>query len=70
MCPLLGDVDAQPQLSGAAGDAGGDVQDAVAEGVNLTACQAGIVGEADESGPGKLTRCRHDNFEPSGVGVK
>ena len=43
---MLGDVDAQPQLSGAAGDAGGDVQDAVAEGVNLTACQAGIVGEA------------------------
>ncbi len=70
VCPLPGGVDAQPQLSGAAGDAGGDVQDAEAEGGDLAACQVGIVGEADGFGPGEEIRCRHDDFEPSGVGVK
>ena len=51
--PAPSGVYAQSDLSGAVGDAGGDVHDPVAEGVNLTARQAGMVGEADESGPGR-----------------
>lgn len=50
--PARGGVDAQPELSGAAGDAGGDVQDPVAEGGDFAARQLGAVGEADEFGPG------------------
>jgi hypothetical protein len=40
--PLPGCVDAQADLSGAAGEAGGHVQDPVAEGLDLAARQSGF----------------------------
>ena len=51
-------------------DAGRDVQHPVAEGGDLAACQVGVIGEADEFGPGDQIGCRHDDFEPRSVGVK
>ena len=68
--PAPGGVDAQPKLSGAAGDAGGNVQDPVAERFDLAARQVGVVGESDEFGPGDQIGCGHDDFEPGRVGVK
>ena len=56
--PAPGRVDAQPELSGAAGDAGRDVQDPVAERFDLAARQVGMVGEPDEFGPGDQIGCR------------
>ena len=69
VCPAPGGVDAEPELSGAAGDAGGDVQDPVAEGGDLAAGEVGVVGEADEFGPGDQIDCGQHDFEPGGVGV-
>jgi hypothetical protein len=43
LCPAPGGIDTQPQLAGAAGDAGGHVQDPVAERLNLAAGQLGSV---------------------------
>ena len=70
LCPAPGGVDAQPQLSGAAGNAGGDVQDAITKCFDLAARQVGVVGEADEFSPGDQIGCCHDDFEPGRVGVK
>lgn len=58
------------RLGCAAGDAGGDVQDAVAEGPDLAFGNGGLVGEADEFGPGNKICCRHDYFNPCLVGVE
>ena len=41
LCPAPGCVDAQPGLSGAAGDAGGDVQHPVAEGADFAVRELG-----------------------------
>jgi len=54
---------------GAAGDAGGDVQDPVAEGADLAGGQVGVVGEADQFRPGDQIGCGEDDFEPGGVRV-
>ena len=59
----------KPDLSGAAGDAGGDVQDPVAEGVDLARGQIRLLGEADQFGPGHQICCGQDDFQPCGVGV-
>jgi hypothetical protein len=45
--PSPGGVDPQPDLSGAAGDAGGDVQDSVSEGVDLALGQIRLVFESE-----------------------
>ncbi len=68
--PAPGGVDAQAELSGAAGDSGGDVQDSVAEGVDLAAGQLWGVGEGDELGPGDQVGGGQDDFEPGGVGLE
>jgi hypothetical protein len=70
LCPAPGGIDTQPQLAGAAGDAGGHVQDPVAERLNLAAGQLGVVGESDEFGPGNQIGCGQDDFEPGRVGLK
>ncbi len=57
------------ELAGAAGDAGGDVQDPVAEGVDLAAGQLWAVGEGDEFGPGDQVGGGQDDFQPGGVGL-
>ena len=54
--PAPGGVDAQPKLSGAAGDARGNVQDPVAERFDLAARQVGVIGESDDFGPGDQIR--------------
>jgi hypothetical protein len=54
-------------LAGAAGDAGGDVQDPVAERVDLAGGQVGVLGEADQLCPGDQICCGEDDFEPGGV---
>jgi hypothetical protein len=46
--PPPGGVDAQAALTRSSGDAGGDVQDPVAEGADLTGGQIGMLGEADQ----------------------
>ena len=46
--PPPGGVDPQADLTRSSGDAGGDVQDPVAEGVDLTGGQIGMLGEADQ----------------------
>ena len=68
--PAPGGVDAQSELAGAAGDAGGDVQDPVAEGFDLAAGQVGVLGEADQFGPGHQIGCGQDDFQPGGVRVE
>ena len=68
--PAPGGVDAQPELAGSFGDAGGDVQDPVAEGGDLGAGQLGGVGEGDEFGPGDQVSGGQDDFQPGGVGLK
>lgn len=68
--PAPGGIDAQLNLSGAAGDAGGYMQDPVAERLDFTARQVGVIGEADEFSPGHQIGCSHDDFKPSGVGGK
>ena len=62
-------VDAQSDLSGAAGDAGGDVQDPVAEGVDLGSGQAGVLGEPDQFGPGHQICCGQKYFQPCRVRI-
>ncbi len=57
-------------LAGAWGDAGGGVQDSVAECGDLGAGEAGMVGEADESAPGDQIGGGQDDFQPGGVGVQ
>ena len=57
-------------MAGAAGDAGGDVQDPVAEGGDLTAGQLGVVAESDQLSPCRQIGCTQDDFEPGSVGVK
>ncbi|KQH75158.1 hypothetical protein AO501_22795 [Mycobacterium gordonae] len=57
-------------LQGAAGDACGDVQDAVTESGDLDAGQAGIVSEADESAPGDQIGSGEGCLEPGGFGPK
>jgi len=59
--PPPGGVDTQPQLAGAAGDAGHHVQDSVAEGGDLAAGQLGVVGESDELALGHQIGCRQDD---------
>ena len=54
--PAPGGVDAQPQLAGASGDAGRDVQDPVAQGVDLAAGELRGVGESDERAFGRPLR--------------
>ena len=56
--PPPGGVDAQAGLPGASGDAGGDVQDPVAEGADLAGGQIGMRGEADQFCPGHQICCR------------
>ena len=56
-------------MSGAAGDAGCDVQHPAAEGFDLTRGQVAVFGEADQSGRGHQICCRQDDFKPCGVGV-
>ena len=68
--PAPGGVDAQAQLAGAAGDAGCDVQNPVAEGRDLDAGQLGCVGESDELGPGDQVGGGQDDLEPGGVGLE
>ena len=68
--PAPGFVDAQAGLSGAAGDAGGHVQDTVAECLDLAAGQSGFIGEADQFGPGDQIGCSQDDFKPRGVRLK
>src|SRR4029079_2372233 len=46
--PAPGRVDAQPELSGAAGDAGRDVEDAVDERFELAESQVGMSSEGEE----------------------
>ncbi len=66
-CPAPGLVDAEPDLTAAAGDPGCDVQDPVAERGDLTPGQLGGVGEADEFGPaGQVDRGEYD-LEPGDV---
>ena len=65
--PPPGRVDAQADLSGASGDAGRDVQDAVAEGGDLAGGQIGVAVEADQFGPGHQICCGQDDFQPGGV---
>ena len=67
--PAPGGVDAQPSLAGASGDAGRDVQDPVAESVDLAAGQLGGVGESDELGPGDQIGGGQDDLQPGGVEV-
>jgi hypothetical protein len=57
-------------LAGAAGDAGRNMQDPVAEGVDLAAGQFGDVGESDELGPGDQIGGCQDDFQPGGIGVE
>ena len=52
--PPPGRVDAQADLSGASGDAGRDVQDAVAERGDLAGGQIGVAVEADQFEIGQL----------------
>ena len=59
--PPPGGVDPESDLSGAAGDAGGDVQHPVAEGFDLTRGQVAVFGEADQFGPGHQICCREDD---------
>jgi len=56
-------------LAGASGDSGGDVQDPVAERVDLTCAQIGVVKEADQFGPRHQICCRQDDFQPGSVRV-
>lgn len=65
--PAPGGVDAQPGVAAAAGEAGSDVQDAVAERRYLAARQRRGVGEADELGPADQVGRGQERFEPAGV---
>ncbi len=65
--PPPGAVDAQADLAGGAGELGGGVQDAVAEGGDLTAGQGGGVGEADELGPADQAGGGEHGFQPGAV---
>jgi hypothetical protein len=56
-------------LARTARDAGGDVQNPVAERVDLTGSKGGVVGEADQFRPGNQICCRQDDFQPGGVRV-
>ena len=60
----------EPGLAGAAGDAGGDVQDPVAEGVDFAAGQVRLIGEAYQFGPSDQICCCHNDFQPCIVGVE
>ena len=68
--PAPGGVDAEPGSAGAAGDAGGHVQDPVTERGDLGAGQAGVGAESDESAPGDQVGGGQDDLQPGGVGVK
>ena len=68
--PAPGGVDAEPELAGAAGDAGCDVQDPVAEGVDLAAGQLRGVGESDQLGPGNQVSGGQDDLQPGSIGLK
>ena len=57
-------------MAGASGDAGCDVQDPVAEGVDLAAGQLRGVGESDQLGPGNQVSGGQDDLEPGGVGLE
>ena len=46
------------------------VHDPVAEGANLTACQAGMVSETDEFDPGDQICCRHDDSSQAELASK
>ena len=56
-------------FGGAAGDAGGDVQDPVAEGADLTSGQIGVLGEAEQFGPRHQICCSQEDFQSCGVRV-
>ena len=55
---------------GAAGDAGGHMQDTVAERRNFTAWQLAVVGEADKFGPSDQICCRHDDSSQAELASK
>lgn len=54
-------------MAGSAGDARGDVQDAAAERVDLTAGQLGLVGEPEQLCPCDQIGGGQDDFQPRGV---
>jgi hypothetical protein len=60
-------VEAEVDLVGAAGQSGGNVQDLVAEGVDLAAGDDGVVGEAGELRPADQVGAGQDDFEPGVV---
>lgn len=60
----------KPGLAGAAGDAGGGVQNPVAECGDLAEGQSGMVGEAGQFDPGDQIGCGQDDFKPGRVGVE
>jgi len=64
---LCVDLDPQSNLTGASGDSCRDVQDPVSERFDLAARQIGMLGEADEFGPGHQICCRQDDFQPGRV---
>ncbi len=67
---LPGVVDAELGLAGAVGDAGGDVQDEVAEGGDLGVRQRGSVVEAEQLGPAHQVGRGEQGFQPGGVFVE
>ena len=77
-CPGGGDrfgpppsgVDRESGSSGAAGDAGGDGQDPLAEGVDFAAGQVRVIGKADQFGPCDQICCGHDDFQSCRVRVE
>ena len=68
--PAPGGVDAEPELAGASGDAGRDVQDPVAEGADLATGQIGSAGETDQLGPGHQISGGQDDLQPGSIGLK
>ena len=70
-CQLLGPgpsaIEAQVDDAPAAGDAGGHVQDPVAEGGDLAVGEGRLVGEADELGPADEVEGGEYAFEPGVV---
>src|SRR5680860_426428 len=65
--PLPGLVDAEAKLACAVGQACGDVQYTVTESGHLASGQGGLVGEADQFGPGDQVDGGEHGLEPGGV---
>jgi hypothetical protein len=66
---FAGVVDTEPDLSRAAGDAGGDMQHEVSEGGDLSMGQFGCAGETEDFGPAHQIDGREEGFQPRDVFV-